>query len=142
MRSFLRREVETVAASIPQQAASPPVQLIIQSPGAVTQSWCIFWCIFWFLSLWCLWCHCSGATVIDVFQEAALLNSLFLHAQSGNTSPLASRSSLWGSYHDLPSSLYVLRNSSSVSATQPEREPLPPQKMPEHLWQLSRCSAQ
>eukprot|EP00438_Fugacium_kawagutii_P021009 Skav228374 [mRNA] locus=scaffold1981:266569:268374:+ [translate_table: standard] len=35
MRSFLRREVETVAASIPQQAASPPVQLIIQSLGAV-----------------------------------------------------------------------------------------------------------
>ncbi|CAL1171863.1 unnamed protein product [Cladocopium goreaui] len=59
MRSFLRREVETVAASIPQQAASPPVQLIIQ-------------------------------------------------------------------------------NSSSVSSTQPEREQLPPQKVPQHLWQLSR----
>ena len=31
-----------------------------------------------------------------------------------------------------------LRNSSSVSTTQPEREQLPPPKVPQHLWQLSR----
>lgn len=38
VRSYVRREVETVAASIPQQAASPPVQLIIQNSSSVSET--------------------------------------------------------------------------------------------------------
>lgn len=38
VRSYLRQEVETVAASIPQQAASPPVQLIIQNSSTAARA--------------------------------------------------------------------------------------------------------